>query len=124
MIEHPIQTAIVVHYRRTYAGRIAHVPNGGKRGKREAIRFKAMGVEAGVSDLLIWNPRGHYVMEVKTDEGALSKAQEDFINDLRDMGFEAAVVRSVDEGKAAFAAWGLVRKEPRVRSDAELQTGF
>lgn len=28
-----------------------HVPNGGKRGKAEAGRFKAMGVKAGVPDI-------------------------------------------------------------------------
>jgi hypothetical protein len=31
----------------------AHVPNGGRRSKAEAGAFKAMGVRAGVPDLLI-----------------------------------------------------------------------
>ena len=38
-----------------------HIPNGGKRGKLEAIRFKKMGVLAGVPDLFLPAPRkGHY----------------------------------------------------------------
>ena len=28
-----------------------HIPNGGKRGKAEAARLKAMGVKPGVSDI-------------------------------------------------------------------------
>lgn len=36
------------------------IPNGGKRGKLEAARLKAQGVTAGVSDLLLALPRGHY----------------------------------------------------------------
>lgn len=34
-----------------------HVPNGGKRSKVEAARFKAMGVQAGVPDLFLPVPR-------------------------------------------------------------------
>ena len=37
-----------------------HIPNGGKRGKIEAARFKAMGVKAGVPDLCLPVPMGRY----------------------------------------------------------------
>lgn len=124
MSEAEIQTAIVNHFRRTYAGLIAHVPNGGLRGKLAAIRFRAIGVLAGVPDLLIWSPKGHFLMEVKTTKGALSNTQWSFHNDIRDMGFDVAVVHGVEEGKAALAAWGLPRKTQRVRSAAEISTGL
>lgn len=124
MSEAAIQTAIVNHFRRNYAGHIAHCPSGGRRGKLEAVQFKRMGVQPGVPDLLIWSPKGHYLVEVKTSTGAVSPAQTAFISGLQDLGFDVAIVRSADEAAAAFRAWGLPRKEARARSDAELQTGF
>jgi hypothetical protein len=124
MTEADIQAAIVAHYRKTYAGRVIHVPNGGQRGKREAIRFKAIGVEAGCPDLIVFNPRGVFCVEVKTGTGKLSPSQEQFIDDLRDMLIDVAVVRSLDEAKMAFSAWKLATLEARERSEAELRTGF
>ena len=112
--EDPIQIAIVRHYRKHYAGRIFHIPNGGRRGKLQAIRFKAMGVEAGVLDLCILNPARFAFMEVKAD-APLSKGQIDFIADLADMGIPHTVVHSLDEAKAAFKEWGLALKTPAPR---------
>ena len=37
-----------------------HVPNGGSRNKQEAVKFKQMGVKAGVSDLCLPYPKGSY----------------------------------------------------------------
>ena len=37
-----------------------HVPNGGSRNKQEAVKFKQMGVKAGVSDLHLPYPKGSY----------------------------------------------------------------
>lgn len=34
-----------------------HVPNGGSRNKQEAVKFKQMGVKAGVSDLCLPYPK-------------------------------------------------------------------
>lgn len=121
--EATIQAAIVAHFRRTYEGRIIHPANGGRRGRLEAIRFKAMGVEAGVPDLIAFTPRGVYCLEVKTDQGRLSAAQRAFIADLQDYGFDVATVHSVDEAKAAFKAWSLPPKAATL-SAAEYRTGF
>jgi hypothetical protein len=38
----------------------AHVPNGGGRSKAEAGILKAMGVLAGMPDLLVFGPRDHF----------------------------------------------------------------
>ena len=122
--ESRIQRAIVAHYRKTYAGKIVHVPNGGKRGRLEAIRFKEEGVESGHPDLIIYNDGRVYLMEVKAPGGVYSDNQKAFIQHLRDDGFDVAGVESLDEAKRAFEAWGLSLKAPRVRSEAELTTGF
>jgi len=122
-LEAPIQIAIVAHFRSHYAGRIFHIPNGGRRGRLEAIRFKAMGVEAGVLDLEILNPAAHAFMEVKRVGGALTPAQRAFIRDLIAMNVPYAVVHSLEEAKIVFKAWKLVRKAATI-SAAEYRTGL
>lgn len=54
-----------------------HPPNGGARSKAEAGIFKAMGVKAGVPDIIIiW--RGRVIaIELKAPNGRLSTAQKD-----------------------------------------------
>lgn len=123
MTEAAIQTAIVTHFRRHYEGHIIHVPNSGRRGMLEAIRFKAMGVKAGVPDLILFTPRGCYLVEVKTEKGVLSPRQSCFITDLQELGFDVAIVRSADEAARAFREWKLPRKEAHP-VHTRVETGF
>jgi hypothetical protein len=54
-----------------------HVPNGGKRGKIEAMQLKASGVIAGIPDLIfIWKGK-MYAFELKTATGILSDNQKE-----------------------------------------------
>lgn len=58
-----------------------HIPNGGSRSGREGVMFKAMGVKPGVPDLMLPIKRHGYGglwIEMKTDGGRLSEAQEDW----------------------------------------------
>lgn len=68
-----------------------HIPNGGKRRKTEAARFKAMGVKAGVPDLFLPVPIGRYhglFVEMKRREGGkLSEDQKDWIEGLSENGY-------------------------------------
>jgi hypothetical protein len=48
-----------------------------------------------------------YFMEVKSAKGGLSQCQRRIIDQLTDMGFHVAVVRSVDEAQAYAREWGL-----------------
>lgn len=72
-----------------------HVPNGGKRSKAEAARFKAMGVRAGVSDIFLPVARAGYHglwIELKRlDDGRPSKAQLKWIERMTAEGYVAAV---------------------------------
>ena len=57
-----------------------HIPNGGSRGKVEAIRFKAEGVKAGVPDICLPVPRGTWhglYIELKRREGGQGIARTD-----------------------------------------------
>ena len=71
-----------------------HVPNGGRRDKREAVRFKAMGVKPGVSDIFLPVAQGGYhglFIEMKAPDGRASAEQKKFINAVREQGYRAEV---------------------------------
>ena len=88
------------------------VPNGGKRNKIEAKKFRAEGVKSGVPDIcFVWEGMS-YFLEVKkpktlTPKGRLSKNQKEFIAKLEDNGAEVAVVYSVADVIEAFIDWGI-----------------
>lgn len=78
-----------------------HIPNGGKRGKAEAARFKAEGVKAGVPDLFLPVARGGYhglFIELKRlDGGTVSQAQRAWVKRLTDENYCAFVARGWEE---------------------------
>ena len=76
---------------------VFHTPNGGHRSMREAMRFKAIGVVAGIPDLFI--PALSLWLEVKTAKGRLSPAQRKIHKTLIAIGHRVATVRSLDEAK-------------------------
>lgn len=78
---------------------IFSVPNGGLRNKREAVKMKATGLKAGVSDLIVLQPNRTIFVELKTPIGRQSDKQKEFEQIVRDLGFEYHLVRSLDEFK-------------------------
>lgn len=91
---------------------VAHIPNGGLRSKREAARLKWVGVTAGFPDLILLSPSGRaYFIEVKTDTGRLSTEQSDFHSRLNILGFQCAIVRSIDDARLALKAWNIPTNE-------------
>lgn len=78
-----------------------HIPNGGKRSKSEAARFKAEGVKSGVPDIFLPVPRGGYHglwIELKRREGGtVSREQKEWIARLTEQGYRAAVCRGWEE---------------------------
>ena len=88
------------------------IPNGGLRGKAEAARLRWTGVLAGVPDLAVLAPVGKvFFLEVKTPDGRLSADQAEMFDQLVALGIDAAIVRSVDDVRAAFRAWGIETRE-------------
>ncbi len=75
-----------------------HPANGGFRSKAEAGVFKAMGVRAGVPDLVILYPGGRAgFVEIKAGKGRLTESQMAWRDLLQDMGFGWREVRSLDD---------------------------
>jgi hypothetical protein len=95
-----------------------HVPNGGLRTKREAAKFRAMGVLPGVLDL-VFVADGHvYVLELKRSTGRLSEDQRAVISRLERAGAYTGVAYGFESATAMVKAWGLTQlKEQRPKAE-------
>src|SRR4051812_5509852 len=84
LTETQIQRAVVLHLRqRGVPGLVfCHCPNGGYRRPAEAALFKAIGVRAGVSDLLLWHDGKSFALELKAPGGRPSEVQLEFLADF------------------------------------------
>lgn len=85
-----------------------HIPNGGKRSKREAARFRAAGVKAGVSDLFLPCPRGGYHglwIEMKALDGRPSAEQKVFIRDMKTAGYAAVFCFGAEAAEAVITRY-------------------
>jgi len=78
---------------------IFSVPNGAFVSKPQAMKLKATGLVAGVSDLIICKPNEIIFCEVKTDTGTQSSKQKDFQKTIEDLGFKYVIVRNLEEFK-------------------------
>lgn len=88
---------------------LMHTPNGGKRGIRQAVRFKRMGVRAGWPDLFLATPRTYahinavpvkwhgLFVELKRKGGHLEPTQREIHALLTAQGYAVMVAWSFDE---------------------------
>lgn len=69
----------------------------------EGNRFKAIGVVAGVSDLIYLKPGGKpYLLELKTATGTQSDIQKDWQAQVEFAGYEYRIIRSLKEAISFF----------------------
>lgn len=77
-----------------------HCPNGGSRNQKEAVKFKQMGVKAGVSDLCLPYPKGIYCglyIEMKYGDGRQQPSQKEFLKDMASAGHFVSTCYSAEE---------------------------
>jgi len=83
-----------------------HIPNGGKRNKVVAAKFKRMGVKAGVPDIFLAAPKGGYhglYIELKrTKGGSTSDNQDDWIDALREQGYRVDVCKGWEKARESI----------------------
>lgn len=86
-----------------------HIPNGGKRSGREAVRFRAMGVKAGVPDLHLPVAKGMYhslYIEMKRQKGGrVTDAQNRMIRRLQKAGNMVCVCKGADDAIKTIQAY-------------------
>jgi len=108
MTEHAEQVATVNWFRlqhKQFAKCLWAIPNGGVRHIGTAVKLKAEGGMAGVSDLFLMMPAAKYhglFIEMKVKGGKLSSSQKEFIANAILMGYRAVVCYGFDEAKQAI----------------------
>ena len=69
-------------------------------GMSRMIKFRNMGLTAGVADLICLLPGGRvFFMEVKTPTGRQSENQKSFEDRVRGLGFDYHIARSIEDAK-------------------------
>lgn len=83
-----------------------HIPNGGKRDKREAGALKRQGVKAGVPYKMLFYslpvPKSNYhglYIELKVGKNKTSKFQNEWIKNLREQGYCVEVCYGWNEAR-------------------------
>jgi hypothetical protein len=95
---------------------IYHVPNGGHRHIKVAVKLKEQGVKAGVPDLVLPMARGGYFglyIEFKATppfDAAVSPSQDSYIHALTEQGYLAIVCRGHFDAMEQLRAY--LRLEP------------
>jgi len=109
--EHQEQVALVTWFRLQYKQNkycLFAIPNGGSRHIVTAVKLKAEGVLAGVSDLFLMIPKGEYhgmFIEMKAKGGKLSESQKEFMEAASSMNYKAVVCYGFDEAKEAITKY-------------------
>lgn len=99
-IESDLQKACVKWFRLqypNYSTLLFSVPNGGMRNTLEAMKMKKEGMTAGVSDLILLLPRGHFhalCIEMKTMAGRQTDYQKQWQQAVEAAGYRYEVCRS------------------------------
>ena len=77
------------------------IPNGGLRDKRTGRRLKLQGVKAGASDLFFAYPcngkHGLFIEMKRQGTGKLTKAQQEFMEQCRSVGYASEVAYGWEE---------------------------
>jgi hypothetical protein len=110
--EQAIHKAVVSHLNARSEPRVFffHPANGGKRSIIEAKIFKALGVIAGVPDLIILKAGEVFGLELKATRGALTPSQRLVHAAMTEAGAKTAVAHSLDEALVTLEVWGILKR--------------
>ena len=121
--ERAIHLAILGYLRSVLIGNplIHHSPNefgmSGAEIARQVAKHKDLGMVPGFPDLIVLGFHGALFFEVKAEGGSLTASQRLVHADLERLGYRVAVVRSIDDVRAALAAWGIPTRETHPEGD-------
>lgn len=116
------EQTVVMHWAAMMEGRwpelrlLFHIPNGGKRTKTEAARFRAAGVRSGVPDLFLPCACGGYHglwIEMKAVGGRVSAEQARWLRELQAAGYLCRVCYGADAAIKELERYMQMREEAR-----------
>jgi hypothetical protein len=110
--EQEIQKAVVQHLNRRAESGVFffHVPNGGKKSPQVGAIYKALGVVAGVPDIIILKGGRLYALELKAPGGRLSPSQRLVGARMEECGAEISVAHSIDEALVTLEYWNILKR--------------
>lgn len=101
--EDQLQLSIANYLRLRYPAAFwTHPPNGGSRHKLEAVKFKRIGVRAGLPDILIFERRGTATglfLELKVGKNKATELQLMAMSELVRNGWKGGIVYDFDSAK-------------------------
>lgn len=106
--QHQIALMDWVRLRKDIEPFIFHIPNGGRRNKREAVKLKKMGVKAGVSDLFFAFPSRNFHglwIELKSKTGKVTASQKEWLEKMEKAGYAVAVCYGWESAKTVIEAY-------------------
>jgi hypothetical protein len=121
--EQEIQKTVVQHLNRRATNGVFffHVPNGGKKSPQMGGVHKALGVIAGVPDLIILKGGECFALELKAPNGRVSETQHVARNKMNDAGARTAVAYGLDEALVILECWGVLKRSVAVASSETKQ---
>lgn len=102
-----------------------HVPNGGTRNKREAVKLKQMGVKVGVSDLELPYPKGAYCglfIEMKFGDNRQQKTQKEFLADMVAAGHFVATCYSAEEATKVIERYLNLKRTRTITNNGDSES--
>lgn len=117
-VEGPIHRSVLHWLRLVLPGALIHhaaneIDMSGDRVMREIGKAKALGMVKGWPDIEVLTADGPLFLEVKAPGRGPSKDQASIHAEMRRLGYRVAVVRSIEDARAALAEWGVVTREAR-----------
>lgn len=103
-----IQQQIYIWFNNNYRNYIIHsVPNGSSTGDHRIIsQMTQLGMVKGISDLIIWLPKGKAIMvEVKNSTGKQSEDQKKIQKRVEDLCGTYLLVRSLEDFKKQISTF-------------------
>jgi hypothetical protein len=109
--ESALQKAVIAYLRIRAKPHVIyfHVPQGGRMRPQRGALLKALGVRAGVADIILFHNCLAYCLELKAPSGRMSPDQETFAADCKAAGVAYTVAYSLDAALAALKGWGMLR---------------
>lgn len=88
--------------------RAFHPANGGRRDAKTGAMLKALGVKAGVADIVLVRQGGVMAfLEVKAGKGSPSPAQRDWRDWCAENAVPYAIVRSIGDVQTVLLDWNI-----------------